>query len=129
MMPKAFLSPRVIQGGMDEVLAKAGPVVAVMLDPGVCRFKSEISVTMNEDNQLTYKIESQCPFVKKMSSELPTFDMFDIIKMPFCENPIYDFAGKFLKHSACPLPMAMIKAGEVVTGMGLKRTVTVEFKA
>ena len=112
---------------MDEVLAKAGPVVAIMLDPGVCQFRSKISVTMDENNQLAYKVESQCPHVKKMAAEMPLFDMFDIVKMPFCENPIYELGGKFLKHSACPLPMAMIKAGEVVTGMGLKRTVTVEF--
>jgi hypothetical protein len=114
---------------MDEVLANAGPVVAVMLDPGVCQFKSKISVTMNEDRQLVYKIDSQCPHVKKMSAEMPLFDMFDIMKMPFGENPIYEVGGKFLKHSACPLPMAMIKAGEVVTGMGLKRTVTVSFES
>ena len=59
---------------------------------------------------------------------MPLFDMFDIVKMPFRENPIYELGGKFLKHSACPLPMAMIKAGEVVTGMGLKRSVTVTFE-
>ena len=114
---------------MDEVLAKSGPVVAIMLDPGVCQFKSKISVTMDEDNRLAYRIESGCPHVKKMSAEMPLFDMFDIIKMPFGENPIYELGGKFLKHSACPLPMAMIKAGEVVTGMGLKRTVTVSFES
>ena len=114
---------------MDEVLAKAGPVVAVMLDPGVCQFKSKISVTMDEDNRLVYKIDSQCPHIKKMAAEMPLFDMFDIMKMPFGENPIYEVGGKFLKHSACPLPMAMIKAGEVVTGMGLKRSVTVSFES
>jgi hypothetical protein len=114
---------------MDEVLAKAGPVVAIMLEPGVCQFKSKISVTMDEDNRLAYKIESACPHVKKMSEEMPLFDMFDIIKMPFGENPIYELGGKFLKHSACPLPMAMIKAGEVVTGMGLKRSVILTFES
>jgi hypothetical protein len=112
---------------MDEVLAKAGPVVAVLLDPGVCQFKSKISVSMDEDNRLAYKIESSCQFVKKMCAEMPLFDMFDIIKMPFGENPIYELGGKFLRHSACPIPMAMIKAGEVVTGMGLKRSVTMTF--
>jgi len=48
--------------------------------------------------------------------------------MPFGENPIYEHAGKYLKHSACPIPMAMVKAGEVVTGMGLKRSVTMTFE-
>jgi hypothetical protein len=127
-MPKAFLCPPIIPEGMDEVLANAGPVVAIMLDPGVCQFKSRISVVMNDDKQLVYKIESQCPHVKKMAAEMPLFDMFDIMKMPFGMNPIYDVGGKYLKHSACPLPMAMIKAGEVVTGMGLKRTVSVSFE-
>jgi hypothetical protein len=113
---------------MDEVLAKAGPVVAVLLDPGVCQFKSKISVSMDEDNQLAYKIESSCPHVKKMMAEMPLFGMFDIVTMPFGKNPIYELGGKFLKHSACPIPMAMIKAGEVVTGMGLKRSVTMTFE-
>jgi hypothetical protein len=114
---------------MDEVLARSGPVVAIMLDPGVCQFRSKISVTMDEDNRLRYKVESQCPHVKRMAAEMPLFDMFDIIKMPFSENPIYEHGGKFLKHSACPLPMAMIKAGEVATGMGLRRSVSVTFES
>ncbi|MGD0817335.1 MAG: hypothetical protein ABR986_02920, partial [Methanomassiliicoccales archaeon] len=104
---------------MDEVLKKAGPVTVVALDPGVCQFRSKISVTMDEDRHLAFKIETQCPYAKKMAAEMPLFEMFDVIKMPFCDNPIYQHGGKHLKHAACPIPMAMIKAGEVVTGLGL----------
>lgn len=113
---------------MDEVPKQTGPVTVVALDPGVCQFKSRISVTMDEDRQLRFNIESQCPYSQKMMSEMPMFEMFDVIKMPFCDNPIYQFTGKHLKHAACPVPMAMIKAGEVVTGMGLKRSVSVNFE-
>jgi hypothetical protein len=127
-MPKAFLSLPIIHDAMDEVPSKEGPTVVIMLDPGVCQFKGRISVTMDEDRHLTYKIDSQCPYVKKMTADMPPFEMFDVIKMPFCENPIYEHSGKYLKHSACPVPMAMVKAGEVVTGMGLKRSVTMVFE-
>jgi hypothetical protein len=113
---------------MDEVSKEKGPVTVVALDPGVCQFKSRISVTMDEDRQLTYVIETQCPYAKKMAAEMPLFGMFDIITMPFCDNPIYHHAGVHLKHAACPVPMAMIKAGEVVTGLGLKRSVSVNFE-
>jgi len=112
---------------MDESNS-TGPVTIVALDPGVCQFKNKISVTMDDDRKLIFTLDTQCPYVKAMMKDMPVIEMFDVIKMPFCENPIYEHGGKHLKHAACPVPMAMIKAGEVVTGMGLKRPVTLTFE-
>ncbi len=54
--------------------------------------------------------------------------MMDIMTMPFCENKVYIISGKVLKHSVCPVPMAILKCGEVVSGLGIKRDIKADFQ-
>jgi hypothetical protein len=53
--------------------------------------------------------------------------MMDVMKMPFSDNKVYVTGGRTLKHSTCPLPMAVLKGFEVAAGLALKRDVTVIF--
>lgn len=98
------------------------------VDAGVCRFRTKITARY-EDGSIRYHIETDCPHAGKLESELgPVLDPFDALKMPFSENPVYIACGKVLLHSACPLPSALIKAAEVVAGLGLKRNVRFDFE-
>jgi hypothetical protein len=45
----------------------------------------------------------------------------------FSENKVYVIGGKTLKHSTCPMPMAVLKGLEVAAGLALKRDVVVAF--
>ena len=101
--------------------------VAMDLDCGACRFHAHITVVM-EDGELVYTIESECPHVKRLAQKFKREPMMAAMKMPFSENEIYLACGKELKHSACPVPMALIKGSEVAAGLGLKREVKLEFK-
>ncbi|HXZ24366.1 MAG TPA: hypothetical protein VEH08_06485 [Methanomassiliicoccales archaeon] len=109
-----------------SVLMDTGRVV-LTLDPGVCRLTSKIEV-YPEGDEFRCKIESRCTHVQDFASQLDGFTMMDVIKMPFCENKVYAVGGRTLKHSACPVPMAVLKAAEVAAGLGLKRDVHVTFE-
>ncbi len=98
------------------------------VDPGVCRFKTKITTTY-DDGTVRFDIITDCPHVKKVPGELgDQLNPFDALKMPFAENPVYVACGKVLAHSACPIPSAMIKTVEVVSGLGLKRPVRFDFE-
>jgi hypothetical protein len=53
--------------------------------------------------------------------------MMDVMKMPFSDNKVYIIGGRTLKHTTCPLPMAVLKGFEVAAGLALKRDVSVVF--
>ncbi|MCG7845225.1 MAG: hypothetical protein MIO90_07335 [Methanomassiliicoccales archaeon] len=99
----------------------------VKIDPGVCRLPSTIQAR-TDGVFLEFEIlHSDCPQVRKLNSILRRMDIWDVMRMPFSENTVYQICGEALKHSSCPVPMAMIKCAEVATELALKRPVLVEF--
>jgi len=45
----------------------------------------------------------------------------------FADNPVYRSAAKHLKHVACPVPSAILKAIETESGMNVPKDVRIEF--
>jgi len=111
---------------MDGVMLDQGRVT-VTVEPGVCRFTAKITGWM-EDGELRCEIQSGCKHVQDFAKALQPIGIMEVLKMPFCENSVYSVGGKTLKHSTCPLPMAVLKVYEAAGGLGLKRNVTVVFE-
>jgi len=100
----------------------------LLLNAGICGFKTKVTAT-SDGATVQYRIESDCPHVSKLNDALDkNMGAFDPLTMPFSENPVYLACGKALAHSACPVPMALIKAAEVAAGLGLKRSVALDFE-
>ncbi len=112
---------------MPELELPADKVV-MNVDPGACRFKAKVIAFM-DDEHLHVMIESACPYVNEFSKRIGELERFDALKMPFCENVIFKRGGETLKHSACPLPTAVIKCAEACAGLALKRNVKLEYEA
>jgi hypothetical protein len=113
------------QGSGDSVLLDQGKV-SLRVDTGVCRFDAKIVCWM-EEGMLRCAIESRCPHVDDFANALGPCELMTAMKMPFSENHVYIVGGRTLKHSTCPLPMAVLKGFEVAAGLALKRDVTVIF--
>ena len=113
-------------GGMsDEVELPLQATVSV--DPGVCRLHSTIQAR-TDGMQVEFEVlHSDCPQVRNLKKVLRRMEVWDVMKMPFSENTVYQICGEVLKHSSCPVPMAMVKCAEAASEMALKKTVTVEF--
>jgi len=99
--------------------------VVVNVGAGVCRFKSMI-VGSPDGTIVHLKIESDCPCVQELAEELESVESFEALKMSYSDNPIYLKSGKVLKHSTCPVPMAILKCIEAAAGLALKKNVKVE---
>jgi len=100
----------------------------VTVDPGVCRFTTEI-VASADGGRVVCDIKSDCPCVKELSEMVKEVDPFEALRMPYSGNPIYAKAGEVLRHSTCPVPLAILKCIEATAGLALKRDVKVEFES
>lgn len=99
----------------------------VKVDPGVCRLHSTIQARTDGMLVEFEVLHSDCPQVRNLKKVLKQMEIWDVMKMPYSENAVYQLCGEVLKHSSCPVPMAMIKCAEAAAELALKKTVTVEF--
>ncbi len=104
-----------------------GGDAAVNVDAGACRFRTRIEGTPN-GNKVTLVIESDCPCVKELAKELKEIGIFEALKLPYSDNPVFAKAGKTLRHSTCPVPVAVLKCVEATAGLALKKDAKIEFE-
>ncbi len=100
--------------------------VKLSVDTGVCRFPAKVECWL-EGTMLRCSIASDCEHVREFGAALEPLDMMEVMRMPFAENPVYVVGGRTLKHSTCPMPMAVLKGFEAAAGLALKRNITVVF--
>ena len=99
----------------------------VKVDPGVCRLHSTIQARTDGMLVEFEVLQSDCPQVRNLKKVLRQMEIWDVMKMPYTENTVYQLCGEVLKHSSCPVPMAMVKCAEAAAELALKKPVTVEF--
>ena len=109
--------------GRSDMMADS----TVTVDAGVCRFKTVITATMDDEMNIVFKIKSECPAVRNMAKEMGPVPLFEAMAMPFTENAIYKYAAK-LEHVACPVPCALVKTAEVTGDMALKKEVSIKIE-
>jgi len=72
------------------------------------------------------RVESDCPHVCRLAEALPALGRMDALA-PIPRNPVYREAGRCLKHAACPVPAAILKALEVAAGLNVAKEATIRF--
>lgn len=100
----------------------------VLIDPGICGLPTTVAVTRTDRTRVRVEIASECEQVKEMAQllgrELDVRRAFG----PMCKTAVYEAAGPTLRHAACPVPMAVLKAIEAEVGAALPKDVTVTFE-
>ena len=95
---------------------------------GICGFETTITATTNDDDLIELKVESNCPMVMAGAKELEAMDpLTELFKKP-CETEIYKVVSPHLKHTACPVCTAMLKAMEVEAGLALPKDVEIKIE-
>lgn len=100
----------------------------VQVNAGVCGFTVIIKVERDKDRNFHISLDTECEMVKKMAEDVSFLEF----RAPFSailHNPVYRSASKNLKHAACPVPSAILKAIEVEVGASLPRPVSITFVA
>ena len=98
----------------------------VTVDAGVCGFITTVEVTRLSSQLVSVAIVSDCELVGKMGQELASINWQEALK-PRVDSPVHKAAREHLKHVACPVSVAILKAIEVEIGAALPKDVVLRF--
>jgi hypothetical protein len=99
----------------------------VVVHSGACGFTSVVRAEKAPDRTVDIAVESGCAMVQKMAAEITRLGRRDALT-GILHNPVYLAAGKHLKHAACPVPAAVLKALEVEAGLNVAKDATIVFE-
>jgi hypothetical protein len=97
---------------------------------GVCGHSAIISVQKVDDTHVQVLIQSECEQITDMNPDLARLQWkgkgHEVFRR-MTESAVYHSAAKHIRHTACPVPAAILKAVEVETGVALPEDVTIRF--
>ena len=98
----------------------------VTVEAGICGFTSTIEVSKLSAKRVRVDITSDCEMVSKLGEQLHDVELRSALKLP--ENPILcKCAHCYIRHVACPVPIAILKAIEVDVGLALAKDIVIHF--
>jgi hypothetical protein len=92
---------------------------------GICGFITNIETTM-EGEVCKISIQSECAAIQRMASELSEVDPYQEISFRRKMPKTMEMAQKYCKHTACPVPVGIIKAVEVASNLALPADATIK---
>ena len=98
----------------------------VEIDSGICGMSSIVRTEMVDGTyQCRVYIESECEAIRKIAEDLEEVDALQEISLRRGEGPLALQKGReYCFHSACPVPVGIIKAVEVAAGLALPADVS-----
>ena len=92
---------------------------------GACGFITTVEATM-EGRQVRLKIDSDCKAIQKLAENLHEVDPMGEISFRKGMPKALEAGAKYCIHSACPVPVGIIKAVELAAGMNLPVDATIK---
>jgi hypothetical protein len=93
--------------------------------PGNCGFTTTVETTMDGD-VCKITLVSDCKVMQKLALELTEVNPYQEISFRRGTPQILQMGAKYCTHSACPVPVGIIKAVEIEAGMALAMDVTIK---
>lgn len=101
-------------------------MTTVVVNSGACGFTVTITAEQGKEKRIAISLDTACEMVQKMLPDIADMDR-RISLVGFRDNPVYRSAAKHLKHVACPVPSAILKAIETEAGMNVPKDATIVF--
>jgi hypothetical protein len=98
----------------------------VIVNSGACGFTVTVKAVKGKERTISLSLDTACEMVQGMQGDIATVDRM-VSLIGFRDNPVYQSAAKHLKHVACPVPSAILKAIETEAGMNIPKDVRIEF--
>lgn len=99
-----------------------------VVNSGICGFSVTITAEKREGKEIRLTLDTECEMVKKMAGDISSLNMMSAL-IGFANNPVYKSAARHLKHAACPVPSAILKAVEIEAGLCIPKNVKITFIA
>jgi len=97
---------------------------------GICGHSAVIEVTSVDAAHVNVTIHSACEQITAMNPDLEYVQWkgkgHQVFKR-MTESVVYQSAARHIRHTACPIPAAILKAIEVEAGIALPKDVTITF--
>jgi len=98
----------------------------VRVEAGICGMSAEIiAISENRLGPVKLEINSDCPHIQELAEELTEVSPFDEIAFRGEGPKTLWLAAKYCQHAACPVPVGIIKAIEVASGMAAPKNATI----
>jgi hypothetical protein len=101
-------------------------MTTVTVHAGVCGFLVTIRATKKKSKKIHVSLDTECEMIKNMQTEISLLDLQTLFS-GYRDNPVFRSASKHVKHVACPVTSAILKAIEVEAGLSLPRDVRIRF--
>lgn len=96
------------------------------MDAGICGFTAIIKAEKTGKNRVRIKVFCPCEMIKGMDRELRQINVTSDVFLKISDSVVYQLASKHIRHTACPVPAAILKAAEVEMGLALPKDVTMK---
>jgi len=92
---------------------------------GVCGFSTVVQ-TSTEGKVCQIAISSECEAIQRLGQELTQVNPFGEISFRRAMPQTLQMGAKYCTHAACPVPVGIIKAVEVESGLALPADVSIK---
>ncbi len=92
---------------------------------GVCGFTTIVETTMDGD-VCKVAIQSECTAIQRLAQALTEVNPYQEISYRRNTPLTLEMAATFCNHTACPVPVGIIKAVEVESNLALPADVTIK---
>ena len=97
---------------------------------GACGHSAKITVHKIDEYHVRVEIESLCDEITAMNPDLARLRWkgkgHEVFR-PMNDSAVYRSASTHIRHTACPIPSAILKAIEVEVGAAVPKDVTITF--
>jgi len=98
------------------------------IDAGICGFRTTVIARMAEDS-CRITIESDCEAIRQLAEALTEVDPFQEISFRG-EGPLtLHMAARYCNHPACLVPVGIIKAVEIASGLALPKDAVIRLSS
>jgi len=102
--------------------------VTISVTPGICGLVCKVIATRKSRRVASIEIiGSECKMINNLGENLPEITLTELFK-PHTKNQIFRSTEQAHCHLCCPVPIAIIKASEVVLELALPKDVLIHFE-
>ena len=101
----------------------------VRVSAGACGYTTVVKVQALDRKKVHINIITACRQLQSFNEELGVIDWTKGVFDRFCDSIIYKTAHEKLKHTDCPVPMAIIKAIQVEIKGAVPKDTFIKFES
>ena len=107
-------------------------MTVVRVTAGACGFEARVKALRKGKVSVRIELESNCESVEDLGlifEQLGALTIRDFMSTGEKKNRVLQLTAEALPHSACPIPVAIIKAAEVELDLNIPCPVYIEFES